>query len=167
MNSVVLTVHQLNDYVRVLLTRDPLLQKVRVRGEISNLKVHSSGHMYFSLKDEYGRIQCVMFRQRRESISLLPSNGMQVIVTGNVSVYTRDGQYQLYADEIKQDGLGDLHLAFEELKRKLREEGLFDATYKKLLPLLPRKIAVITSHTGAAVKDIIRVIKDRNQMLIF
>lgn len=162
MNSVVLTVHQLNDYLRVLLTRDPLLQKVRVRGEISNLKVHSSGHMYFSLKDEHGRIQCIMFRQRRESISLLPSNGMQVIVTGNVSVYTRDGQYQLYADEIKQDGLGDLHLAFEELKRKLREEGLFDATYKKLLPLLPRKIAVITSHTGAAVKDIIRVIKDRN-----
>jgi exodeoxyribonuclease VII large subunit len=162
MSSVILTVHQLNDYVRVLLTRDPLLQKVRVRGEISNLKIHSSGHMYFSLKDEFGRIQCIMFRQQKEHLNFLPSNGMQVIVTGTVSLFTRDGQYQLYIDDIKKDGIGDLHLAFEELKKKLREEGLFDAAYKKPLPLLPQKIAVVTSHTGAAIKDIIRVIKHRN-----
>jgi exodeoxyribonuclease VII large subunit len=161
-NAVVLTVHQLNDYVRVLLARDPLLQKVSVRGEISNFKHHSSGHMYFSLKDEQDRIQCVWFKQRRTSASFTIKDGIQVVVTGTVSLYARDGQYQLYVDNMKLDGQGNLYLAFEELKRKLRKEGLFDEDYKKPLPLLPKKIAVITSHTGAAVRDIITVITKRN-----
>lgn len=162
MSNVILTVHQLNDYVRILLARDPLLQKVKVRGEISNFKLHSSGHMYFSLKDEQDRIPCVLFKQRRGDLGFLPRDGMQVIAIGTVSLYTRDGQYQLYVDQIERDGLGDLHLAFEELKKKLRGEGLFDATYKKSLPLLPQKIAVVTSHTGAAIQDIIQVVRHRN-----
>ncbi|HCS74306.1 MAG TPA: exodeoxyribonuclease VII large subunit [Clostridiales bacterium] len=161
-NRVVLTVHQLNDYVRVLLARDPLLQKVSVRGEISNFKHHSSGHMYFSLKDEQARIQCVWFKQKRTGAVFPVKDGMQMIATGNVSLYTRDGQYQLYVEDMEHDGQGDLHLKFEELKKKLREEGLFNDEYKKPLPLLPKKIAVITSHTGAAVRDIIRVITQRN-----
>ncbi|HHY81441.1 MAG TPA: exodeoxyribonuclease VII large subunit [Clostridiales bacterium] len=163
MNSVILTVHQLNEYVRILLVRDPMLQNVRVRGEISNFKLHSSGHMYFTLKDEQDRIQCVLFKQRNQALSFIPENGMRVIAKGMVSLYTRDGQYQLYVDEMERDGLGDLYLKFEALKKKLREEGLFDAVYKKPLPLLPSKIAVITSHTGAAVRDIIRVTRQRNK----
>lgn len=162
MKSTVLTVQQLNDYVRTLLYRDPLLQKLHVRGEISNFKVHTSGHMYFSLKDRQDRIQCVMFKQNAQNLKFLPKDGMEVIVTGRVSIYTRDGLYQLYVDDMEQSGLGALHLAFEELKKKLREEGLFDDTHKKPLPLLPQKIAVITSHAGAAVRDIIRVIHNRN-----
>jgi exodeoxyribonuclease VII large subunit len=162
MKSTVLTVQQLNDYVRTLLSRDPLLQKLHVRGEISNFKVHTSGHMYFSLKDRQDRIQCVMFKQNAQNLKFLPKDGMEVIVTGRVSIYTRDGLYQLYVDDMEQSGLGALHLAFEELKKKLREEGLFDDAHKKPLPLLPQKIAVITSHAGAAVRDIIRVIHNRN-----
>lgn len=163
MSSVILTVHQVNEYVRILLARDPLLRNVRVRGEISNFKIHSSGHMYFSLKDEQDRIQCVLFRQKGDGLSFLPRDGMQVIAEGTVSLYGRDGQYQLYVYEMEQDGLGDLHLAFEKMKKMLREEGLFDAVHKKPLPLFPQKIAVVTSHTGAAVRDIIRVIKHRNK----
>ena len=120
-------------------------------------------HMYFSLKDEQDRIQCVLFRQKGDGLSFLPRDGMQVIAEGTVSLYGRDGQYQLYVYEMEQDGLGDLHLAFEKMKKMLREEGLFDAVHKKPLPLLPQKIAVVTSHTGAAVRDIIRVIKHRNK----
>ena len=121
MKSTVLTVQQLNDYVRTLLSRDPLLQKLHVRGEISNFKVHTSGHMYFSLKDRQDRIQCVMFKQNAQNLKFLPKDGMEVIVTGRVSIYTRDGLYQLYVDDMEQSGLGALHLAFEELKKKLRE----------------------------------------------
>ena len=161
-NAIVLTVHQLNDYVRDLLSRDPLLQRVNVRGEISNFKHHSSGHMYFSLKDEQDRIQCVWFKQRRTGTSFPIKDGMRVVATGTVSLYTRDGQYQLYLDSMERDGQGDLYLAFEELKNRLREEGLFEDDFKKPLPLLPKKIAIITSHTGAAVRDIIRVITQRN-----
>ncbi len=161
-NAIVLTVHQLNDYVRIILARDPLLQRVNVRGEISNFKHHSSGHMYFSLKDEQDRIQCVWFKQRRTGPSFPIKDGMRVVATGTVSLYTRDGQYQLYVDSMERDGQGDLHLAFEELKKKLREEGLFDDDFKKPLPLLPKKIAIITSHTGAAVRDLITVITQRN-----
>jgi exodeoxyribonuclease VII large subunit len=163
MSSVILSVHQLNEYVRILLARDPLLQQVRVRGEISNFKYHSSGHMYFTLKDEQDRIRCVLFRQNSTSLKFMPRDGLRVIARGAVSLYSRDGQYQLYVEEMEKDGLGDLHLAFEALKIKLRDEGLFDAAFKKPLPLLPKKIAVITSHTGAAVQDIIRVIKHRNR----
>src|SRR5690554_5746605 len=126
MSRTIFTVHQLNDYVRILLARDPILKNVRVRGEVSNFKLHTSGHMYFSLKDEQARIQCVLFRQKRTGLGFLPRDGMQVIAAGAVSIYNRDGQYQLYVESLEQDGLGDLHLAFEELKKRLREEGLFD-----------------------------------------
>ena len=119
MNNVILSVHQLNDYVRVLLARDPLLQMVKVRGEISNFKHHSSGHMYFSLKDEQDKIQCVLFKQRSSGIRFYPQNGMKVVISGTVSIYKREGQYQLYVEEMTMDGLGDLHLAFERLKKKV------------------------------------------------
>ena len=163
MSSVILSIHQLNEYVRILLARDPLLRQVRVRGEISNFKYHSSGHMYFTLKDDQDRIRCVLFRQNSMGLKFMPCDGMRVIAGGAVSLYSKDGQYQLYVEEMERDGLGDLHLAFEALKNKLREEGLFDSAWKKPLPLLPKKIAVITSHTGAAVRDIIRVIRHRNR----
>lgn len=162
MSSVILSIHQLNEYVRILLARDPLLQQVRVRGEISNFKYHSSGHMYFTLKDDQDKIRCVLFRQSSIGLQFMPRDGMRVVARGAVSLYSKDGQYQLYVEEMERDGLGDLHLAFEALKAKLRDEGLFDASFKKPLPLLPKKIAVITSHTGAAVRDIIRVIRHRN-----
>jgi exodeoxyribonuclease VII large subunit len=162
MSSVILSIHQLNEYVRLLLARDPLLQQVKVRGEISNFKLHSSGHMYFTLKDDQDKIRCVMFRQYSGGLNFMPKDGMGVLARGAVSLYSRDGQYQLYVDSMEQDGLGNLHLAFEALKNKLREEGLFDPEFKKPLPMLPRKIAVITSHTGAAVRDIIRVTRERN-----
>lgn len=162
MSSVILSINQLNEYVRLLLARDPLLQEVKVRGEISNFKLHSSGHMYFTLKDDQNKIRCVMFRQNSSSLKFLPKDGMGVIAKGAVSLYSRDGQYQLYVDSMEQDGLGNLHIAFEALKNKLRGEGLFNPEFKNPLPVLPRKIALVTSHTGAAVRDIIRVIKERN-----
>ncbi|HZK33843.1 MAG TPA: exodeoxyribonuclease VII large subunit [Bacillota bacterium] len=162
MREITLSVYQLNDYVKVLLERDPLLRQVRVKGEISNFKLHSSGHMYFSLKDDKSRVQCVFFRQNNMGLSFMPKDGMKVIALGTASVYLRDGQFQLYIDELLPDGLGELFLAYEALKKKLSEEGLFDPQYKKPLPLLPRKIAIITSNTGAAVRDIIDVIKRRN-----
>lgn len=163
MSNIVLSVHQLNEYVRVLLGRDPLLQQVRVKGEISNFKLHSSGHMYFTLKDDQDQIRCVFFKQNSKGMNFIPRDGMRIVVRGTVSLYSRDGQYQLYVDGMERDGLGDLHLAFEALKNKLREEGLFNSEFKKPLPLFPRKIAIITSHTGAAIRDIINVIKRRNE----
>ena len=150
MKSTVLTVQQLNDYVRTLLSRDPLLQKLHVRGEISNFKVHTSGHMYFSLKDRQDRIQCVMFKQNAQNLKFLPKDGMEVIVMAEfLSIPETDYTCGRYGTE----RLG-AHLAFEELKKKLREEA-FDDTHKTL-PLLPQKIAVITSHADAAVRDIIQ-----------
>ncbi len=163
MQDFIITVHQLNEYVRSIIARDPLLQQVKVRGEISNFKFHSSGHMYFSLKDEKARIQCVFFRQSNTGLKFLPKDGMRVIASGYISLYTKDGQYQLYVNELQPDGLGELYLAFEALKRKLREEGLFNPEHKKPLPLLPGKIAVITSNTGAAIRDIIKVARRRNK----
>ncbi|HOB20436.1 MAG TPA: exodeoxyribonuclease VII large subunit [Candidatus Atribacteria bacterium] len=163
MQDFIITVHQLNEYVRSLIARDPLLQQVKVRGEISNFKLHSSGHMYFSLKDEKARIQCVFFRQSNTGLKFIPKDGMRVLASGYVSIYTKDGQYQLYVNELQPDGIGELYLAFEALKRKLREEGLFDPGHKKPLPLLPSKIAVVTSNTGAAIRDIIKVARRRNK----
>jgi len=161
MDKLIFTVHQINEYVRGLLSRDPILQRVWVRGEISNFKLHSSGHMYFTLKDEADRIKCVMFRQNAEALAFLPRDGMKVLVLGYVSLYCKDGQYQLYAEGMEKDGIGDLFAAFEALKEKLRLEGLFDSERKKPIPRFPERIAVVTSHTGAAVRDIIHVITRR------
>ncbi len=161
MDRLIFSVHQINEYVRGLLGRDPILQDVWVRGEISNLKVHTSGHIYFTLKDEQDRIRCVFFRQNQKDMAFIPSDGMRVLVRGQVSLYCKDGQYQIYVMGIEKDGIGELYLAFEALKQRLKAEGLFDAQHKKPIPHFPRKIAVITSPTGAAVRDIIKVVRRR------
>ncbi|NMA95979.1 MAG: exodeoxyribonuclease VII large subunit [Clostridiales bacterium] len=165
MNRSVFDVSQVNDYVRSIISRDPILNRIWVRGEISNLAKPSSGHMYFTLKDEKARIRCVMFRNDNSSIDFLPADGIQVIAKGQVSLYTRDGQYQLYVQHMEPDGVGGLYAAFDALKNKLEDEGLFHEKHKKAIPPFPKKVAVITSHTGAAVKDIINVAHRRNNML--
>lgn len=162
MARIVLPVHQVNEYIKTMMDRDPVLRQVWVQGEISNFKLHSSGHMYFTLKDEKGKIRCVLFRYYRNYLDFLPADGMRVIAKGNVSVFCRDGQYQLYVEAMERDGLGKLYAAFEALKEKLKSEGLFDPKFKKPLPAFPKKIGVITSSTGAAVRDIIKVVKKRN-----
>lgn len=162
MNRPIFSVGQVNNYVKGIMDRDPVLQNLWIRGEISNFKLHSSGHMYFTLKDDQSRIRCVFFRYQSDGLGFLPYDGMGVILRGNISIYTKDGQYQFYVEHMEKDGVGQLYAALEDLKTKLREEGLFDQEYKKELPIFPKKIAVITSHTGAAVHDIIKVITKRN-----
>ncbi|NLJ75784.1 MAG: exodeoxyribonuclease VII large subunit, partial [Peptococcaceae bacterium] len=147
----ILTVRELTQYIKNLVDNDYLLANVWVKGEISNFKAASSGHLYFTLKDQSGTLRVVMFRSKSRSLIFRPGNGMAVIVRGYISIYERDGLYQLYAGEMQPDGAGALHLAFEQLKERLREEGLFDQKHKKPLPLLPHRIGVVTSLTGAAV----------------
>ena len=161
-NRLPITVSELNEYVRVSLAGDPLLRCIRVTGEISGYKQHISGHRYFSLKDERARIQCVMFRQNAQSLLFQPRDGMRVTITGAVSLFVRDGAYQLYAETMEQQGAGNLFQQFEALKRKLMEEGLFDPARKRELPFRPTVIGVATSKTGAAVRDIIRVARRRD-----
>lgn len=158
----VFSVSQVNDYVKSLMDKDPILQYLWIRGEISNFKLHSSGHMYFTLKDHQARIRCVFFKYYSEGLNFIPSDGMGVVIRGNISLYAKDGQYQFYVEHMEKDGMGQLHEALEALKNKLRKEGLFDQEYKKPLPAFPKKIAIITSHTGAAVHDVIKVITKRN-----
>ena len=141
----------------MLLDSQPTLHRIYVRGEISNFKEYSSGHMYFTLKDEDSLIRAVMFRGHAARLKFRPENGMKVVICGNVSVYPRDGQYQLYAESIDPDGVGALYLAFEQLKAKLAEEGLFDESYKQPLPAFPSRVGIVTSPSGAAVKDMINV----------
>ncbi len=157
-----LTVTDLNDYVRRSLAGDPILQDVELRGEISNFKCHVTGHYYFSLKDEQSRIQCVMFRQNTLGMSFRPEDGMRVVLRGSVSVYVASGSYQFYAVHMTQEGLGELHLRFEALKKRLLAEGLFDASKKRPLPLLPRIVGIVTARTGAVIHDIARVAGRRN-----
>ena len=156
------TVTQLNEYVKSLLGVDPLLRGLSLRGEISNFKRHSSGHFYFSLKDAQSVIRCVMFRQNAYSLRFAPRDGMQVVLNGYVSVYTRDGQYQFYCEGMQADGVGALYQQFERNKARFAEEGLFDEAHKRPLPLLARRIGVVTSPTGAVIRDIIRVSHRRN-----
>lgn len=162
MNRPIFSVEQVNKYVKGLMDKDPILQNLWIRGEISNFKLHSSGHMYFTLKDHQARIRCVFFKYYSKGLNFLPSDGMGVIIKGNISLYMKDGQYQFYVEHMEKDGVGQLHLALEALKDKLKEEGLFRQEYKRPLPPFPNKIAVITSHTGAAVHDMIKVISKRN-----
>ena len=157
-----ITVSELNEYVRVSLAGDPLLRCIRVTGEISGYKQHISGHRYFSLKDVKARIQCVMFRPNAQSLLFQPRDGMRVTITGAVSLFVRDGAYQLYAETMEQQGAGNLFQQFEALKQKLMAEGLFDPARKRELPFRPTVIGVATSKTGAAVRDIIRVAKRRD-----
>lgn len=158
----VLSVTQLNEYVRKSLAADPMLGRVSLRGEIGSFKRHTSGHLYFMLKDDTARINCVMFRQHAQQLTLRPSEGMRVVLGGQVSIFVRDGQYQFYAEKMRPDGVGELYLRFEALKQELLAEGLFDPARKRELPLLPSMVGVVTSPTGAAVRDIIRVAKHRN-----
>ena len=153
----ILQVSDLNEYVRRSLAADPMLRSLRIRGEISNFKAHSSGHWYFTLKDDQARIACVMFRQNAMRMSLRPRDGMAVVLSGSVSLYTQSGTYQFYAENMRPDGVGGLYQQFEALKARLAAEGLFDAARKKPLPLRPKKIAVVTSRTGAVLQDIRRV----------
>ena len=160
--GLTLTVEQLNEYVRRSLASDPILHGVRLRGEISNFKRHTSGHWYFTLKDSQSAINCAMFRQATFGVGFQPRDGQQVVLLGNVGLYVKTGQYQFYADAMEQDGVGDLYARFEALKAKLNAEGLFDASRKKPLPLLPKAVGVVTSRTGAVIHDIQQVAWRRN-----
>lgn len=157
----ILSITQINEYIRSKMDADPLLTEVAVRGEISNYKLYPSGHHYFTLKDEGGALKCVMFKGNAFRLRFRPENGMKVIALGNISVFPRDGAYQLYCKSMAMDGIGDLHAAFEQLKKKLAAQGLFDPTHKKPLPKYPETIGIITSAAGAAVHDMLRILKKR------
>ena len=155
------SVTQVNQYIKGLLDRDGALAGLFVRGEISNYKCYPSGHHYFSLKDAEGAIRCVMFRREAAGLRFRPENGMKVVAFGRVTVFPRDGQYQLYCSQLTPDGVGELHIAFEQLKEKLYREGLFDQAHKKPIPRFPQRIALITSAAGAAVRDMLRILGAR------
>ncbi len=161
MTKEVLSISQLNEYIRGKLDEDPLLNQIAVRGEISNYKMYPSGHHYFSLKDESSVLKCVMFKGNAMRLRFRPENGMKVIAMGKVSVFPRDGAYQLYCSALAMDGIGDLYAAFEALKKKLSAEGLFDPAHKQPLPRYPGTIGIITSSAGAAVHDMLRILNKR------
>ena len=162
MERRIITVSELNEYIKMVLEHDELLMRIFVKGEISNFTNHyKTGHFYFSLKDEGGTVRAVMFRGSAARLKFMPENGMRVIVGGRVGVFPRDGQYQIYAETMEPDGIGALYIAYEQLKKKLEAEGLFDASKKKPLPKIPTRIGVITSPTGAAIRDIIHILGRR------
>ena len=164
------TVTELNKYLKRSFDSNEILNDIWIKGEISNFKLHFSGHMYFTLKDESSALKCVMFKSSAAYMKFIPSDGMKVVCHGRITVFERDGSYQLYPDSMIPDGVGDLYIAYEKLKQKLESEGLFDEKYKKPLPLYPKKIGVVTSPTGAAVRDIINVLSrrcKRAEILIF
>ena len=161
MEQRILEVTQVNQFIKAAIEAQPMLQSLSVRGELSNYKVYPSGHHYFTLKDAESSLRCVMFKGSAMRLRFRPESGMQVIVSGRISVYPRDGAYQLYCEAMMPEGMGDLHVAFEQLKRKLSEEGLFDPRYKKPLPKYPHRIAIITSSAGAAIHDMLRILKAR------
>ncbi len=161
MAQQVLSITQINEYIRSKMDADPLLTGVAVRGEISNYKQYPSGHHYFTLKDEGGALKCVMFKGNALRLRFRPENGMKVIAMGKISVYPRDGAYQLYCTAMAMDGVGDLYAAFEQLKAKLATQGLFDPAHKKPLPKYPGTIGIITSSAGAAVHDMLRILRKR------
>jgi exodeoxyribonuclease VII large subunit len=161
MAQQVLTITQLNEYIRGKLDADGLLNAVAVKGEISNYKLYPSGHHYFTLKDESSSLKCVMFKGNALRLRFRPENGMKIIAMGKVSVFPRDGAYQLYCTAMAMDGIGDLYAAFEQLKKKLAAQGLFDPTHKKPIPQFPDTIGIITSSAGAAVHDMLRILNKR------
>lgn len=157
----ILTPGQVGQYIKGIMDRDRMLSGLMVRGEISNYKMYPSGHHYFTLKDGEGALRCVMFRGDAAALRFRPQNGMQVIAAGRITVFPRDGQYQLYCVRLTPDGVGDLHLAFEQMKERLQREGLFALEHKKPLPVYPKTIALITSPAGAAVRDMLRILDAR------
>ena len=156
------TVTQLNKYLKDRFDEDENLNAILVKGEISNFKNHYTGHLYFTLKDENSLIKCIMFKSYAERLAFKPKDGMKVMVFGSVSVFERDGVYQIYTKSMLEDGMGDLHEKFEQLKQQLEKEGLFDESHKKAIPLYPKTIGVLTSQTGAVIRDIINVSTRRN-----
>ncbi len=163
-------VSDVNRIIKRVFEVEPLLSSIFIRGEISNFKLHSSGHCYFTLKDQNSILRVVMFKSKAQYLKFLPSNGLKVIAGGRITVFERDGQYQLYADHLVPDGIGELSLAYEQLKKKLSAEGIFDTVRKRKLPIFPQKIGVITSLTGAALRDIVSVSKRRHahvQLLLY
>ena len=157
----ILSVSDVNKYIKDLVSKDIILSGLWVKGEISNFKSHYSGHFYFTLKDEKAVLKCVMFRSHAAALPFVPEDGMKMLVRGYVSIFERDGQYQLYAEEMQPDGVGALYIAFEKLKSKLQQEGLFDEARKRKLPYIPGSIGVITSSTGAVIRDIINILSRR------
>lgn len=153
----VYSVSQLNRYVKMIFDKDAFLSNINLRGEITNFKAHYTGHLYFTLKDDTSTIKCVMFKGNAVNIKFNPKDGMKVVINGQVSVFERDGAYQIYCKSMIPEGLGELYLAYEQLKEKLEKEGLFSDNYKKSIPFLPKRVGVITSRTGSVVRDIINV----------
>ncbi len=151
------TVSQVNKYIKMLFDKEAFLNSISISGEITNFKAHYTGHFYFTLKDEQSTIKCVMFKSFASCVKFKPSDGMKVVISGQISVFERDGAYQIYCKTMTPEGLGDLYLAYEQLKAKLQKEGLFNTEYKKKIPFLPNRVGVITSKTGAVVRDIINV----------
>ena len=170
MNEKYITVSQLTRYIKYKIDNDIHLNEVFLKGEISNFKAHSRGHFYLTLKDEGSRINAVMFASSTKNIKFIPQDGMKVLVTGKISVFEANGGYQIYVNDMLEDGVGNLYIAFEQLKKKLEEEGLFDQSKKKPIPKIPKRVGVVTAPTGAAIKDIISTIKRRwplTEILLF
>lgn len=162
-NEKVFNVTQVNKYVKLIIDNDAFLNNINVSGEITNFKAHYTGHFYFTLKDENSTIKCVMFKSNASLVDFKPEDGMKVVIKGQVNVFERDGVYQIYCKTMKKAGLGELYIAYEKLKKKLEEEGLFSDIYKKKIPFLPNRVGVITSKTGAVIRDIINVSTRRYQ----
>jgi len=160
-----LSVTEVNRYLKKYISGNPILSRLEIEGELSNFKRHSSGHLYFTLKDENSRISCVMFKSNADEVAVNLKDGIKLIASGQISVYERDGKYQLYVKALRQAGIGDLHIKFEAMKEKLAEEGLFSEALKKDIPEFPSKIAAVTSPTGAAIRDILTVMKRRNPLV--
>ena len=161
LNHEYITISKINQYIKLMFDSDNALQRVYLKGEISNFKRHTSGHLYLTLKDEESRISAIMFRSAAAHLTFQPEDGMNVLVTGRISVYPAGGNYQIYIDKMEVDGLGNLYVEFEKLKKKLQQEGLFDPAHKKPIPKYPKKIGIVTAPTGAAIKDILSTIKRR------
>ena len=157
-----ITVTYLNKYIKEKVAEDEYLNNVFVKGEISNFKHHYTGHMYFTLKDDNSLIKCIMFKSSTATLNFVPKDGAKVLVLGTVSVFERDGVYQIYVKAMKEDGIGDLYKEYEELKNKLEKEGFFDEKHKQKIPFMPETIGVLTSKTGSVIKDIINVSTRRN-----
>lgn len=161
MEDKYIKISDLNNYVKSLIDSEPFLQKVYLKGEISNFKNHTRGHLYFTLKDDTSRLSAVMFLREATNLTFTPEDGMNVLVEGRISCYPAQGTYQIYVEKMEQDGIGNLYVEFEKLKEKLQKEGLFDESHKKAIPKFPQKIGIITAPTGAAIKDILSTLKRR------
>lgn len=165
-SKMAITVTDLNQYIKNKIADDEYLNNVLVKGEISNFKNHYTGHLYFTLKDENCLIKCIMFKSYAQKLNFMPKDGMKVLILGSVSVFERDGVYQIYAKAMQEDGIGDLYTKYQELKTKLEKQGLFDKQNKMTIPKMPKVIGVLTSQTGSVIRDIINVSTRRNPNVV-